>query len=401
MARLLAAGLSRDGIRLELLDDLDDEGALASLERRCLVVLVSPQAERSDRVRAHITRALNNAWPIVPVQVAATEPSSWMRLALPASGGVDGGGGLSERTLQAASAAVRTASSGGRVITMLNIKGGVGKTVLAANIFAAAHLTRQSRIAFVDLDPQHNLTQYFLSPAERNRLRQLNQTVHAVFASRGEAAAPVERFAALAAPLNRKLGAGHFDLVTGDERLFEFTLDLKPAPEKDAAFARFHTLVSTLRALYDVVVLDTNPCATFLTRCAITAAEHIVAPVRPERYSLSGLNLLEFVARQIRERPVRPNEFSILLNGVGDRLRLRMGGDVDAMVRQEILQAPFFGSALLDTSIPYSGLLRTVPSDRYAANPVNLTAVQRFAQRGLREALIKAAEGVLERADAL
>lgn len=400
-ARQLAANLSREGVRVELLDDLDDDGALASADRRCLVVLISPEAERSERVRAHIARALNNAWPIIPVVVASIEASSWMRLALPASGEIDVTAGLAPRSIRAAAEAVRLATSTGRPLAMLNIKGGVGKTVLAANLFAAAHLYFQSRVVFIDLDPQNNLTQYFLSPGERNRLRQFNRTLYSVFNTRGEAASAREEFVSLPTALNRKLGLGHFDLVAGDERLFEFTLDQRAAPDKDMAFLRFHDLVAALRARYDLVVVDTNPCATFLTRCAITAVEHIVAPVRPERYSLTGLNMLEYVTRQIRERPVRPSEFSVLLNGVGDRQRLRAGGDPDALARQEIAQAGFFSSTLLPTAIPYSGLLRAAPSERYAANPINLTALQRLAQRPLREALATAAQSILARSGAL
>jgi len=400
-ARLLAMSLGHEGVRLELLDDLDDEGAMASADRRCLMVLLSPEAERNERVRAHVARALNNAWPIVPVMVAAVAPSSWMRLALPASGEIDLSDGLAGPALQAAADAVRLANSTGRPIAMLNIKGGVGKTVLAANVFAAAHLALKTRVVFVDLDPQNNLTQYFLSPGERNRLRQQNQTIYSVFTARGDGAAARSEFAALPVPLNRKLGVNHFDIIAGDERLFEFTLDLKPAPEKDLAFLRFHDLVAALRHRYDLVVIDTNPCATFLTRCAITAVEHIVAPVRPERYSLTGLSMLEYVTRQIRERPVRASEFSVVLNGVGDRLRLRAGGDPDTLARQEIDQAPFFSSTLLPNAVPYSALLRAAPSERYAANPVNLAAVQRFAQRPLREALLGVAQAILSRVGAL
>ncbi len=400
-ARQLAAGLSADGVRVELLDDVDDEGAMASTERRCLVALISPAAERSERVRKHLTRALNNAWPIVPVQVSATDTSSWLRLMLPAESEIDMLQGMTRESLTLTAEAIRSASSAGRVIAMLNIKGGVGKTVLAANVFAAAHLLSRCRVAFVDLDPQSNLSQYFLSPAERNRLRQKNQTIFSVFSSRGESACARADFSQLLTPLNRKFGLGSFDLLAGDDRLFEFTLDLRAPPEKDAAFSRFHALIADLKARYDAVVLDTNPCATFLTRCAVTAAEHIVAPVRPEQYSLSGLNLLEFVTRQIRERPVRPAEFTILLNGVGDRVRLRNGGDPDALIRQEINQAPFFGASLLETAIPYSGLLRAAPTQRFAANPINATAIARFSQRALKESLASAAQAILRRAGAL
>jgi chromosome partitioning protein len=200
--------------------------------------------------------------------------------------------------------------------------------------------------------------------------------------------------------LNRSKGLGkqRFDLVVGDERLFEFTLDGRTERERADALSRFHDLMSLLRSRYDLVVIDVNPCATFLTRCAVTAADHIVAPVRPEKYSLTGLNMLEQVTREIRGRALKPSEFSVLLNGVGDRPRTRAGFDVDQSTRDEIASAPFFGSTLLGDAIPYTTNLRTTPIDRYAANPINLTAMRLITQRSLKEALAGAAAQIMRRA---
>jgi chromosome partitioning protein len=147
-------------------------------------------------------------------------------------------------------------------------------------------------------------------------------------------------------------------------------------------------------------VIDSNPCATFLTRCAVTASDHIVAPVRPEKYSLTGLNMLEQVSREIRGRALRSSEFSVLLNGVGDRPRSRAGTDVDQATREEIASAPFFGAALLPEAIPYTTNLRTTPMDRYAANPINLTAMRLITQRSLKEQLTAAAQHIVRRASA-
>ena len=167
---------------------------------------------------------------------------------------------------------------------MLNIKGGVGKTVLAANLFAAAHLADKRSISFIDLDPQHNLTQYFLSPGERNRIRDRNHTLYGILnrARRREHAAR-----AISAPSPCRSTAPsaarqpNFELVAGDERLFEFTLDTRSDRDKAEAFTRFRALVSALRARSDAVIIDSNPCATFLTRLAITTR-------RPHRRARCG-----------------------------------------------------------------------------------------------------------------
>ncbi len=377
------------------------DGAQAILDARCVVAVLSPAAEADEQVRRDLMFAIANGRAVIPV-IAADLAGEGLRLAADMQHRIDARGGLSVAVLGRIAEAVRLFSGGGRTIAMLNIKGGVGKTVLAANLFAAAHIEQQKSICFIDIDPQHNLSQFFLPPEERNRVRADAHTIYSAFIAKGPLSAPREEFARLPVQLNRSKGLGkpRFDLVVGDERLFEFTLDGRTERERADALSRFHDLVGLLRTRYDLVVIDVNPCATFLTRCAVTAADHVVAPVRPEKYSLTGLNMLEQVSREIRGRTLRSAEFSVLLNGVGDRPRSRVGLDVDQATRAEIASAPFFGSALLDDAIPYTTNLRSTPVDRYAANPINLTAMRMITQRSLKEALAGAAAQIMRRAGA-
>ena len=351
-------------------------------------------------MRREVAAALNNGRYVLVAQAGDLAPESWIDATLDMSQVIDLRSGVGPDALTKITEAARAASGRGRVIAMLNIKGGVGKTVLAANLFAAAHLADKRAISFIDLDPQHNLTQYFLPAGQRNRIRNEGRTIYSVLVSRGEASAARSTFEDMAVPLNRaKRGKrARFDLIAGDERLFEYTLDTRSERDKAEAFSRFRALVAILRARSDVVVIDANPCATFLTRLAITSADHIVAPVRPEKYSLTGLNMLEHVVREIRGRPLRPSEFSVVLNGVNDRTRARTPDTADAITRAEIGAAPFFGSALIAEEVPYSGALKSGPTESFAVNPINTTAMMRMGGRKIKEALARTAAAVLRRA---
>lgn len=364
-----------------------------------VVVFASTAAQESNWLQREVAAAINNGRPIILVQTGPISSDSWIRATLDTSQLVDITSGARPEALVKIATLARAASGRGRVVAMLNIKGGVGKTVLAANLFAAAHLADKRSVSFIDLDPQHNLTQYFLSPGERNRIRDRNHTIYNILNPRGDASAKREDFAAIAVPLNRARGRHpNFEIIAGDERLFEFTLDTRSDRDKAEAFTRFRALVQALRVRSDVVVIDANPCATFLTRLAITCADHIIAPVRPEKYSLTGLNMLEHVVREVRGRPLRPSEFSVLLNGVNDRTRSGETGDADALTRAEIQNAPFYNSALLPVEIPYSAVLRSAPMERFAANPINVTAMMRVGGRPAKEALAGAAAAILRRA---
>ena len=402
-AALVADGLSyavptADTRRLEQSSIL----AAAVADSRSLVAILSDASGRAQTAKRETLAALNNGRPVVPVLASDGASQSWGGLPLDLDAAIDLRAGPSPERLAAVAAAVRAAHAPGRVVAMLNIKGGVGKTVLSANLFSAAHLFDHRSVAFIDLDPQHNLSQYFLPAEERNELRAENRTIYGVMMAKGPNAASRSEFLNLAAPINRPrgMGRGQFDLLVGDERLFEFTLDEPATVDKHAAFARFQALIAALRARYSVVVIDVNPCATFLTRCAIAAADHIVAPVRPEKYSLTGLTMLEQVVRAVRGRPVKPSEFTVVLNGVNDRTRSPLPGDVDAFTRAEIAAAPFFGSTLIETAIPYSGALRAAPMDRFVVNPINVTALMRERQRDVKDSLARAAAEILKRAGA-
>lgn len=406
VAREVAAELERNGWTAtfagpETRRDDAIPKLVETIGRSGIVVLIaSPESEASRWVTREVAGAINNGRPVIVVQTGPLAPDSWISATLDMSTSVDFRGGVNSETLSKLIDATRVATGRGRVVAMLNIKGGVGKTVLAANLFAAAYLADKRAVSFVDLDPQHNLTQYFLSPGERNRIRDRNHTIYGVVNPRGDHSLPAADIGGIAVPLNRmKRGKQpNFELVAGDERLFEYTLDTRPERDKAEAFTRFRSLIATLRARSDVVVIDSNPCATFLTRLAITQADHIIAPVRPEKYSLTGLNMLEHVVREVRGRPLRSDEFSVLLNGVNDRTRSDDTNNADSLTRGEIGAAAFFSGALLPEEIPYSAVLRSAPTERFAANPINVTAMLRVGGRPAKEALTRAAAAILKRA---
>jgi chromosome partitioning protein len=405
-ARAIAAELERNGWTVTPssaeLRQVEKLPALVQTigESHIFVVLASAASHESQWLQREVVAALNNGRHIIVAQTGDLPGESWIHATLNTSQAVTLDHGAQSEALAKIVDAARMAKSGGRVLAMLNIKGGVGKTVLAANLFAAAHLANKRSIAFIDLDPQHNLTQYFLSPGERHRIRDRNHTIYGVLNPRGDNSVPEAELGGIAIPLNRarKGKELNFELIAGDERLFEFTLDTRSDRDKAAAFTRFRALVAALRARNDAVVIDSNPCATFLTRLAITTADHIIAPVRPEKYSLTGLNMLEHVVREVRGRALRSAEFSVLLNGVNDRTRSGETGDADALTRGEINAAPFFSGALLAEEIPYSAVLKSAPSDRLAANPINVTAMMRVGGRPAKEALTNAAAAILRRA---
>lgn len=132
---------------------------------RCAVFILTKNSVRSDWVRTEIQYALEQATPIVLISFGnVTVPDDFpgevddtLRIAINRN--------LSGRKkIKFLEATKRLYDhKNAPVITMLNLKGGVGKTVLTANLFGCIHETDRKSVLLIDLDPQHNLTQLLLS----------------------------------------------------------------------------------------------------------------------------------------------------------------------------------------------------------------------------------------------
>jgi chromosome partitioning protein len=69
----------------------------------------------------------------------------------------------------------------GPVIAVLNLKGGVGKTTLAAHVFRELFVAERLSILLVDLDPQYNLSQQLLAPPAYDMLVSQEKTALRLF----------------------------------------------------------------------------------------------------------------------------------------------------------------------------------------------------------------------------
>src|SRR5690242_933555 len=203
-ARLVAAALERNGwTPLLASPELRSSENLARLvetigKAGIVIVFASAATQESRWLPREVAAAINNGRPMIVVRTGDLPPESWIYATLDTANSVDFQHGPQSEALNRIVELARAASGRGRVIAMLNIKGGVGKTVLAANLFAAAHLADKRSISFIDLDPQHNLTQYFLSPGERNRIRDRNHTLYGVLNPRGDSSLKPSDFGAIA-----------------------------------------------------------------------------------------------------------------------------------------------------------------------------------------------------------
>lgn len=183
------------------------------------------------------------------------------------------------------------------VVSLINMKGGVGKTTLAAQLAHAAD-TRGKRTLAVDLDPQSNLSQALLSPEKyAKHLREKKPTVVHLFE---QYYPPTEEYSS-PTPVDihdvilKKAGywvKAALDLIPS--RL-ELSHTLKNPTGKERRLAR---ALAKVADEYDLILIDCAPTESILTEAAYHASRYVLVPVKPEFLATIGLPLL---ARSIRE----------------------------------------------------------------------------------------------------
>lgn len=182
-----------------------------------------------------------------------------------------------------------------QVISVMNFKGGSGKTTTAAHL--AQYLALHGyRVLAVDLDPQASLSALYGHQPELDVGE--NETMYG--AIRYDDRRPLST-------IIRRTYVPGLDLVPGNLELMEFEHDTPRALMKRQAgdvlfFQRVSDAIDEVRDEYDVVVIDCPPQLGYLTLSALTAATSVLVTVHPQMLDVMSMNqFLAMVANLMRE----------------------------------------------------------------------------------------------------
>ncbi|MHC2619655.1 chromosome partitioning protein [Bradyrhizobium huanghuaihaiense] len=257
---------------------------------------------------------------------------------------------------------VKKAKSFVPVVAVLNMKGGVGKTTICSNVSLSVFENKEVGTLLIDLDPQFNLTQGLLKRADYDKYKAASKTIFSAMEPRSEVGLFDVATSTQPPPKSEDLRhsffyltdmpSKEFDIIPGDFQLVKYSLmddNAKLKGVKD----RFLKFLRQCKSSYDTIFIDCNPSSSFLTLCALHAATHILVPVRPDRFSILGLEILSEFIDQLPTLSPKP-QLLILLNGVS-----RGGRDaVAASVEAELRAHPRFGPRTLKALMPQSEAFR-------------------------------------------
>jgi chromosome partitioning protein len=182
-------------------------------------------------------------------------------------------------------------SRSGFTVALMNMKGGVGKSTLTANLGWYGAYRKDLRVLLVDLDPQFNLSQYVLGTAGYEKHLQAKQkTVLDVFEQAGipdpDKPPPEVHPEEVIATVKRWTDGSRLDLLPSSLQL-SFTL--KNPGNKERLLQYF---LDEVRSSYDLILIDCAPTESLLTNAAYFASDAVLIPVKPEFLSTIGLPLV-------------------------------------------------------------------------------------------------------------
>ncbi|MBI3826795.1 MAG: ParA family protein [Candidatus Rokubacteria bacterium] len=167
-------------------------------------------------------------------------------------------------------------------LTVVNQKGGVGKTTTAINLAAGLALAHRQTL-LVDLDPQGNATTGL--GVEKTGLY---PTIYHVILD-GE---PADKAV-------RPTGLSHLKLLPSDIDLVGAEIELVGLERREF---RLRDALEPVDAAYDYIVIDCPPSLGLLTINALVATQRVIVPLQCEFYALEGLAHLLKTIKLVKER---------------------------------------------------------------------------------------------------
>lgn len=166
----------------------------------------------------------------------------------------------------------------GRIISLVNQKGGVGKTTTSINLSASLAMYNK-RVLLLDLDPQGNAT----TGVGFNK-GDIERSVYEVFNGTCDVREVI-----------LKTKFRNLDLLPSSLQLAGIDIELLEKGREDSSFQKAFQLkdkLNEVRNFYDYIIIDCPPSLGLITTNALAASDSVIIPVQCEFFALEGITQL-------------------------------------------------------------------------------------------------------------
>ncbi len=220
----------------------------------------------------------------------------------------------------------------GKIISLLNHKGGVGKTTSAINI-GAGLVELGQKVLLIDLDPQANLTLSLGIPRQK----------YTIYESiRGESEL---------VPYTAKEG---MDVITSSLDLSGAEMELINEAGREYILQE---LFQPVLEEYDYIIIDCPPSLGLLTLNALTTSDYVYIPLQTEFLALQGLTKIKQVIDKVRFRLNKKLQIGGVIATMYDARKV-LNRDVVATIQK------YFGDKVFNTLIRDNVTLAEAPAQR-------------------------------------
>ena len=227
-----------------------------------------------------------------------------------------------------------------KIISIINQKGGVGKTTTVINL-ASALSQQGKKILVIDLDPQGNAT----TGLGLSNTDQSDQTIYGILNGTMSISNVI-----------KKTKFQNLDLITSNVDLSG--LEVETAGDSERAFilkTKLTAYFKDSRTLYDYVLIDCPPSLSLLTVMALVSSNSLLVPLQTEFFALEGLTQLMKTIERIKDN-LNPNlSIQGILLTMYDR-RNKLSSQVETEARN------YFKEKVYQTVIPRNVRLSEAPS---------------------------------------
>ncbi len=223
----------------------------------------------------------------------------------------------------------------GKIIAIVNQKGGVVKTTSAVNLTAAVG-AKGKKVLLVDIDPQGNATSGLGINKRNVKLSSYDNIIGGAPAEQTIVHSPFKNVDVI--PSTMDLAGAELELVDVERRE-----------------SKLRTCLALVKQQYDYIFLDCPPSLGLITLNGLCAADSLIVPIQCEYYALEGLSQLISTVRNVKRlyNPLIDIE-GVLLTMYDGRLNLTQ------QVVDEVKK--FFPGKVFSTVIPRTVRLSEAPS---------------------------------------